>query len=91
MIPPVITTDNGYCISLPTPLAYRSGKIPNRVVNAVIRTGLRRSKAASFSSIFKSTSGNLTRSWSMKLTKTIPFKIAMAKMAKKPIIAETDK
>ncbi len=91
MIPPVITTDSGYCISLPTPVAYRSGNIPNNVVKAVIKTGLKRSRVASFMSVFSSTCGNFLRSSSMKLRRTIPFSMAMAKMAKKPMIAETDR
>ena len=58
-MPPAITTDRGYCISLPTPVAKSNGRIPNKAVNAVISTGRKRSKVASFTTIFKSTSGNL--------------------------------
>ena len=91
IIPPVITTDSGYWISDPTPVAASRGKIPNSVVNAVINTGRRRKSVASFSKIFNPTRGNLARNSSMKLTNTIPFKIAIAKIAKNPIMAETER
>ncbi len=70
-------------------MAYSSGKIPNSVVNAVISTGRSRSSAASLTTVFNATSGKRARSSSMKLTRTMPLRIAMAKMAMKPTIAET--
>lgn len=91
MIPPVTTTDNGYCISLPTPVAYSRGKIPNSVVKAVISTGLRRSSVASLTKSMVLTVGNFLRNSSMNETKTIPLSMAMAKMAMKPTMAETER
>ena len=79
----MITTESGYCISDPTPVAKRRGNIPNRVVNAVIRTGRSLKSVAFLSKVFKFTSGYFTLKSSIKLTNTIPFKIAIAKIAKK--------
>ena len=83
--------DNGYWISEPTPVAYKRGKIPNRVVNAVMSTGRKRSSVASFITSCNSFLGSFSRNSSIKATKTIPFKMAMAKMAKNPMMAETER
>ena len=91
IIPPVTTTERGYCISEPTPVAKSRGKIPKSVVKAVISTGLNRSKVASFTRSMVLTVGNFLRNSSMKETKTIPFSIAIVKMAINPTMAETER
>ena len=89
IIPPVTTTESGYCISEPTPVAKRRGRIPKSVVNAVISTGLNLNKVAFLTISIIFTSGNFLRNSSINDTSTIPFSIAIAKMAINPTIAET--
>ena len=88
MIPPITTTDNGYCISLPTPVAKSSGSIPNSVVNAVIKTGRSLSSVASLTKSYISLFGEAILSSSMNDTNTMPLSIAMANMAMNPTIAD---
>ena len=54
-------------------------------------TGLKRSSVASFTKSTVFTVGNFLRSSSMNDTKTIPLSMAMAKMAIKPTMAETER